>query len=83
MMKIFFLTLFLGMVLAPECLHMHGWTFYYAFAEIHLLNTLLKYLKEHLIFSIVDNVSPCQIDKACSSLGYEAETQFLLLSFLR
>ena len=43
-------------------------------------HTLLKYLMEHLIISIGNNVNPWPIDKPCISLDNKAETQFLLLS---
>ena len=39
-----------------------------------------KYLKEHLIISIGDNVNPCPIDKPYISLDSDVETLFLLIS---
>ena len=42
-----------------------------------------KYLKEHLLYSIGDNVSPCTIDKPYISLVNKVETQFLLISLQR
>ena len=39
-----------------------------------------KYLQEHLLISIGDNVKPCPIDKPYISLDSNVETLFLLIS---